>query len=89
MRRFLGVLVISLVLVLAYAFFQRQRQAGPPVNAVAEARMALVCAAYYDARAHAQLDTSDAYRRRIRREADSLCTAFAAGPARGPEGKLR
>lgn len=88
MRRFLSVLAVSLLLVLAYAFFQRQR-ARPRVGTTAEDELALVCAAYDEARTWAQVDALPEPSRVLHQAADSLCAALATKVLRDSEQEVK
>jgi hypothetical protein len=86
-KRFLGVLALALLLVLGYAFYQRHQQSRSRVDTSAEDGLAILCGAYDDARAHAQVETLSEVSRGLHRAADSVCIVFATQSLREAESK--
>ena len=89
MRRFLGILALALLLVLGYAFYQRQQQSRSQVDTSAEDGLAILCGAYDDARAHAQVETLAEISRDLHRAADSVCMVFATKSLRDTEPEVK
>ena len=77
-----------MVLVLGYALFQRYRLLQSPETS-AEDGLAILCGAYDNARAHAEVETLEQVSRDLHRAADSVCTAFSTHARRRPEQKGR
>ena len=78
MKRFLLTLAFALLLVLGYAAFQRYQQRPPTLPDTAEEdRVAILCSAFDDARARADVDVLAEDVTALHQAADSICAAFS------------